>query len=507
MSDPLDRGDRGGRSRRRRRAGRKDFIQERSDREFQDPGSIGSLASKPPIILAKPHSTDLISLNSGSSVSGGNMPGGKLPDKPIVVLKAREDSGAAGSGSAGVSANVGSGGNSSGSGLTAMNSGRPSTTCASSLHNIPAALTGEVSSHGTSYQIHRSAQLPSGDVDNQNRLAPLPEMQRYIKLVDDSMHWCDSGMEVLVDQTNFFVVGVLGMQGVGKSTIMSLLAGNTATDFYRNFVFQPQNKDTREVGSHQTTGIDMFVTNDRIILLDTQPVLSASVLDVMIHHDKKYPAEYSTAENCMEMQSLQLAAFMMTVCNVLLVVQDWFTDINFLRFLLTAEMLKPSTPNSHDGPSVQETSSDYYPQLVFIQNKATRDDFSVETFRAMQTTLSKVFSNSKLKYTGSVTLANGDLLPGLNPRTVPSNINLYLLPYMDNQKTEGDSILTFLPEYRGYPSFSRLLQSLRNQVFASQRCLLTHTILSEKNWFHYAARTWDAVKKSPLMSEYNRLLP
>ncbi|CAE1301328.1 SMG9 [Acanthosepion pharaonis] len=219
----------------------------------------------------------------------------------------------------------------------------------------------------------------------------------------------------------------------------------------------------------------------------------------MIHHDKKYPAEYSTAENCMEMQSLQLAAFMMTVCNVLLVVQDWFTDINFLRFLLTAEMLKPSTPNSHDGPSVQETSSDYYPQLVFIQNKATRDDFSVETFRAMQTTLSKVFSNSKLKYTGSVTLANGDLLPGLNPRTVPSNINLYLLPYMDNQKTEGDSILTFLPEYRGYPSFSRLLQSLRNQVFASQRCLLTHTILSEKNWFHYAARTWDAVKKSPLM--------
>ena len=59
--------------------------------------------------------------------------------------------------------------------------------------------------------------------------------------------------------------------------------------------------------------------------------MSASVLDYLIHHDKKYPAEFSTAENCIEMQSLQLATFMMTVCNVVIVVQDWFADANLLR--------------------------------------------------------------------------------------------------------------------------------------------------------------------------------
>jgi len=31
---------------------------------------------------------------------------------------------------------------------------------------------------------------------------------------------------MLLDQHDFLVIGVLGMQGVGKSTIMSALAGN-----------------------------------------------------------------------------------------------------------------------------------------------------------------------------------------------------------------------------------------------------------------------------------------
>ena len=33
-----------------------------------------------------------------------------------------------------------------------------------------------------------------------------------------------------------------------------------------------------------------------------KPVMSASVLDQMIHLDKKYPTEYTSVENCIEMQ-------------------------------------------------------------------------------------------------------------------------------------------------------------------------------------------------------------
>ena len=37
-------------------------------------------------------------------------------------------------------------------------------------------------------------------------------------------------------------------------------------------------------------------------MLSFQPVMSASVMDDMIHNDKKYPSDYTSVENCIEMQ-------------------------------------------------------------------------------------------------------------------------------------------------------------------------------------------------------------
>ena len=74
------------------------------------------------------------------------------------------------------------------------------------------------------------------------------EMTHSIKLVDKNWHWEDKAMDVrtpltltrsiflilslslslsqyLLEQSDFLVVGVIGKQGVGKSTVMSLLAG------------------------------------------------------------------------------------------------------------------------------------------------------------------------------------------------------------------------------------------------------------------------------------------
>ena len=38
-------------------------------------------------------------------------------------------------------------------------------------------------------------------------------------------------------------------------------------------IFKPQIKGTRESGVHVTSGVDMFVTKERMILLDSQVVL------------------------------------------------------------------------------------------------------------------------------------------------------------------------------------------------------------------------------------------
>lgn len=54
-------------------------------------------------------------------------------------------------------------------------------------------------------------------------LTPGPELNNCIKFMDENMSLCESPLEYLHDQQDFLVVGCVGGQGVGKSTIMSLL--------------------------------------------------------------------------------------------------------------------------------------------------------------------------------------------------------------------------------------------------------------------------------------------
>ena len=74
-----------------------------------------------------------------------------------------------------------------------------------------------------------------------------------------------------MDQPDFLVVGCLGLQGVGKSAVMSLLAGNR-TGSGRPNMFRQQSKDVQDQQGYQTAGIDVAVTGERIILLDTQVI-------------------------------------------------------------------------------------------------------------------------------------------------------------------------------------------------------------------------------------------
>ncbi|MEE6527242.1 hypothetical protein FKM82_028474 [Ascaphus truei] len=107
-------------------------------------------------------------------------------------------------------------------------------------------------------------------VVGQAKLLPPQKMKHCIKLVDEYMNWCDSAIEFLLDQTDALVVGVLGLQGTGKSTLMSLLSANSPEDDQRSYVFRMQSQEVRERAGNQTSGIDFFISQERIIFLDTQ---------------------------------------------------------------------------------------------------------------------------------------------------------------------------------------------------------------------------------------------
>lgn len=246
-------------------------------------------------------------------------------------------------------------------------------------------------------------------------------MTQSLKLLDDNNLAIETVQEYLQDSPDFLVVGVLGSQGTGKSTILNLLAQNVLTEQFKldlfnphgvethspesikiltenvsnlkvnseensvkvtkkQLIFNPQSLEHVEIGNHETNGIDIFITSNRVFLLDCQPIMSAAALDEIVQNDfkKTVAGEFLPIENCAEIQSLQLATFILSVCHVVLIVEDWFLDTNIVRFLQTAEMLKPSIPMA------EEDFMEYFPHVMIIHNKASLQDFTPHQFGIMQ---------------------------------------------------------------------------------------------------------------------------
>ena len=344
---------------------------------------------------------------------------------------------------------------------------------------------------------------------------------KTVKMLDSSFHWIDEGIELLQDQNDFMVVGVIGMQSVGKSTILSIVSGNHFSDLQKSFLFKQQTQEVRERASHMTIGIDMAVTSERLILLDTQPILSSSFLEQSIPYDRKGSGDY-IGSSTIEIQSLQIAAFLLTACHVIIVVQDWFTDSNIYRFLQTAEMLKPSTtPPSHDANSSSDNDqSDIQPVIVFVHNKIDSNMFNIRSIASMSEIMSNMVKFSSVHCRGYFSLIETNLYPGLSSICpVEKEVNSYLFPFIDDSENNDDKtdvnkitndpadrMFLSLPTYVGRPSISLLETTFRKMILSMPRHQLTRHSLSEKNWFHYAARTWETIRKSQLVSEYNRLL-
>lgn len=178
------------------------------------------------------------------------------------------------------------------------------------------------------------------------------------------------------------MIGVLGNQGTGKSSILNLLAQSKITNCLKrdvfeykepvptetsifadnnltsmklsteshlqpkyqqnDIIFKPQTIQQIENGHPGTSGVDFYITNNRVFLLDCQPIISTAVLDEIVNSDLKrstIAGEFLPIENCAEIQSLQFATFILSVCHVVLLVQDWFFDSNFVRYVLIYQLM------------------------------------------------------------------------------------------------------------------------------------------------------------------------
>ncbi|KAI8974737.1 hypothetical protein BDB01DRAFT_806294 [Pilobolus umbonatus] len=303
------------------------------------------------------------------------------------------------------------------------------------------------------------------------RKEKIDKMITSLPLYQSNKFNTESVLKKLSDHPGHFVIGIIGKQGVGKSTLLS------------HFTQQPDNAfstqscdDFLEEG-HQTVGIDMYITPERAILLDTEPILCWTVLEKALDGslDGLHPDLW------LEMEAIYQILFLYSICNVVIVTTEGAEiDMNVLLLLQRAEMLKFNIPEFPLLTGHQETN--VYPELVFVCNKCTRDEFEWRHYETLQSVLHSFFESSQLKTEGLISLSEVLLL---FKRTHP--VNLFFLPDQQDKSIE---------------SFEVLVHALRDQVLAIPRKTGRRGQVSEKDWFRNAIKIHELIHKSDYITEY-----
>ncbi|CAF0985675.1 unnamed protein product [Brachionus calyciflorus] len=277
-----------------------------------------------------------------------------------------------------------------------------------------------------------------------------PCMKNSCKLLDDNLQFAETLDQYLSEYNeNFTVIGILGKQGVGKSTLMNFLSGCDTSD---KFVFKQGDLETAE---NKTNGIDVFISKERTIFLDVQALLSAAVLEKN-NFNEQSKKDFKYCENYVQMQSIELACFCLSICNSVLVMEDWFLDPNLLTLLHTAEMLLPNM-------SELEQSYEHSVNLVYCLNKCNY--LSRVDLINMKRVFANLMKDSKLLYKGDI----------------------------------GE-----MKEFNGLSNMDKSIKNLLKELLSIRKP--SQTGFTEKKWFYYAGKVWETIKKSSLISEYSRLM-
>ncbi|KAM7347965.1 protein SMG9 [Cochliomyia hominivorax] len=307
-----------------------------------------------------------------------------------------------------------------------------------------------------------------------NIVEPVYQMTRPATVISSTGSINGGAKKLLMkSNTDFLVIGVVGTQGVGKSTILNLLANEQINYDYYNKVFVEEDsifptklKLNKCSARSRTESTHMFITSDRMILLDTPPVLSNAYKKDMTNN---------------ELEDLGSIICLMSVCHLLLVVQDDYFNLNFLNLLRFAELMKPSQ-------DVKPFLHDYFPNILFVKNKAKRLDFTPVSLACQDQMYKAFFKDSQLRIYKGQTTENHFMQQQLaqiqnrkrNRLTeVETTINSFLIP-----EVKGPDATTY------HESLDDIIRQFRSLVFMTPRnpMYAGSTELTEDMWFDWLTK-------------------
>ncbi|XP_050095821.1 protein SMG9 isoform X2 [Anopheles aquasalis] len=166
---------------------------------------------------------------------------------------------------------------------------------------------------------------------------------------------------------DYIVVGVVGAQAVGKSTVLNMLNQHL-------FIGDPtkRNNADRVFPIHDKINIfgdnevKIFITEDRLVLLDyTEPLIGQIRKDFIQH----------------EQEELKRMMLLLKICHVLLIVQEEYYNIRIMRSLVCAKMMSQNI-----GPT----------KFVFVRNKAIGHSSTTSDARTLMLQLYKRIFNESI---------------------------------------------------------------------------------------------------------------
>jgi hypothetical protein len=299
------------------------------------------------------------------------------------------------------------------------------------------------------------------DINNENldtEISPLKLMDEGLQMLkwDYSFH----------SNYEYTVIGALGFSGVGKSTILSKIAGDHLSPF-------SSTKYEHKLG---TAGLDLFITPERVILLDSQPLMSPLVLE-RLKSKRLIPGSFSRrAHSWNEVLSKRMASLLWSVCDVLLVVLDANTCSKMLEFLKSLDNCKK------------------HAKLIFIYNKSSANTFEPETYQKLINDI-RLIPGINWEDQDSCNLK--EFYPNLYSKL--ENSNLFLLPCFAESSCNlsldmpQESFNAYRQSIMGLPNdFSALFYQFRLELMSMIPVKNTQT---EKEWFKGLMEIWDEIIK------------
>ncbi|KAF9424283.1 smg-9, nonsense mediated mRNA decay factor [Podila epigama] len=173
---------------------------------------------------------------------------------------------------------------------------------------------------------------------------PPPMTEHCVKLMTDHGKIPEGVEQWFSEHPGHFVVGVLGGQGVGKSSLLSSFCPKPDS-------FPKQPPHMASVAGYQTSGIDMFITPERMVLLDTEPIFSMSSLEDALRNDRI--TDGVPVDMWLDHQALLVTSFLLSVCNVVVVMVDesnhWTGTTRVFKLLQRVELMMKALSLSNSG--------------------------------------------------------------------------------------------------------------------------------------------------------------